>query len=154
MIESERPAVRIFTLADHAVVAPDGKLYVNGGGVDQFYLRQVPQPVAPLFLVVRVRIPWHMTGEPHTLVVRVLDGDRKPLSADPLVKADFEVGRAPGQRPGDELAMTLAIPILGVTAQQEGTIYFHLELGEELLDILPLKLVQHPAPQLLPPMMG
>lgn len=150
MIDVDRPEIRILTFADHAVVAPDGKLYMNGAGIDQFYLQAVPQQVGPLYLAIRLRIPWAMTGEQHELTVRVLDEDRGPVAPDPFVKAGFEVGRAPGQRPGDELALSLAVPVVGVTAQREGTIYFHLHLGDQRIATLPLKLAWHPLAQMRP----
>ena len=72
--------VRIFTLCDHAVVPPDGKIYIHGGGVHTLYVGQIPGPLRSLYLVVRLSIPWHMLGETHTVKIRALDLDRKPVS--------------------------------------------------------------------------
>ena len=91
----DRLAVRIFTLCDHAVVPPDGKIYIHGGGVHTLYAGQIPGPLRSLYLVVRLSIPWHMLGEPHTVKIHALDLDRKPVSpTDPLITTPFELGRA------------------------------------------------------------
>src|SRR5215216_5279804 len=75
----EHVAVRIFTLCDHASVPPDGKIYIHGAGVHQLFVPQIPGPLRTLFLVVRLSIPWHMLGEPHTVNIRALDLDRQPI---------------------------------------------------------------------------
>lgn len=97
----DRVAVRIFTLCDHASVPPDGKIYIHGGGVDQLYVTQMPGPLRSLYLVVRVAIPWHMLGEPHTFKIRALDMDRRPVGpSDPLITTPFELGKPAGQPAG------------------------------------------------------
>ena len=139
----DRLEVRIFTLADHAVAIPvDGKLYINGAGVDQVFLQQIPGQLPQLSLALRIRIPWHMTSDRLPISVRLLDGDRNPVGPDPLAQANPELGRPPGLRPGDELGVNLALGLAGLPVQAEGTIYFHLEVGGQLLSVLPLKITR------------
>ncbi len=147
-IAEEQLVVRIFALADHAAVPPDGKLYINGGGVDQMFIPVLPGALGPLSLAIRVRVPWHLTSEPLTLIIRALDADRKPLGPDPIVSAEVEVGRAPGVRAGDEVAVNLAIPLTGFPVQTEGTIYFHLQVADKALAMLPLKVRRFPTLQM------
>jgi len=139
-VANEEPTVRMFVIADHAATAPDGKLYLNGAGVDQVLVpesaRRLP---TPLYLAVRIRVPWHMTSESLRLRVRALDDDRRPFGPDPLVDGQMEVGRAPGARPGDELAFNVAVQISGMAIPDNGPIHFHLELADQLLGVLPLK---------------
>jgi hypothetical protein len=132
--------VRVFTLADHAVTPPDGKLYMNGGGVDQMLMQQIPGGLGPLSMAIRIRIPWHMTSELLNIQLRALNADRQPVGQDPLMNADVEVGRAPGLRPGDENCVSLAFPLTGFPVQEEGTIYFHLSVAGKALSVLPLKI--------------
>lgn len=146
----DRLELRIFTLADHAVVPPDGKLYMNGGGVDRMGLQQIPGGLGPLSLAIRVRVPWRMTSDTMPLLVRVLDADRNPVGPDPLVQAQVEVGRPPGLRPGDELGVNLVVPLTGFPVQSEGTLYFHVTAAEQLLGVLPLKVQKLLAGQLPP----
>lgn len=138
---AEQPEVRMFVVADHAAAAPDGKLYLNGAGIDQVVVlesaRRLP---SPLYLAIRVRVPWHMTSESLRLRVRALDSDRRPFGPDPLVDGQMEVGRAPGARPGDELAFNVSVQISGLAAPDSGPIHFHLELADQLLAVLPLKI--------------
>jgi Family of unknown function (DUF6941) len=141
----ERVAVRIFTLCDHATVPPDGKIYIHGGGIHQLFAAQIPGPLRALFLVVRLSIPWHMLGEPHTVRIRALDLDRRPVGpTDPLLTTPFELGRPPGHRPGDESAINICAELAGLTVDQPMTIRFHLEVDDETIGSLPLKVVQMP----------
>jgi uncharacterized protein DUF6941 len=147
----ERIAVRIFTLCDHATVPPDGKLYMHGAGIHQLFVSQLPGALRSLFLVVRLSIPWHMLGEPHSVTIRALDLDRKPVGpTDPLVSTPFELGRPPGHRPGDESAVNLCAELSSLTIEQPMTLRFHLAVDDEPLGSLPLKVLQRqPGP--LPP---
>jgi hypothetical protein len=145
----DRVAVRMFTLCDHASVPPDGKIYIHGGGVHQLYMAQIPGPLRTLFLVVRLSIPWHMLGEPHTVRVRALDLDRKPVGpSDPLITTPFELGRPAGHRPGDESAINICAELNGLTIQQPMTLRFHLLVDDETIGSLPLKVAQMSAPGL------
>jgi hypothetical protein len=140
LTSTDEPVVRMFVIADHAATASDGKLYLNGAGVDQVIVpesaRRLP---TPLYLAIRIRVPWHMTSESLRLRVRALDSDRRPFGPDPLVDGQMEVGRAPGARPGDELAFNVAVQISGMAIPDSGPIHFHLELAEHVLAVLPLK---------------
>lgn len=147
----DRLELRIFTLADHAVVPPDGKLYMNGGGVDRMGLQQIPGGLGPLTLAIRVRVPWRMTSDKLPLLVRILDADRNPVGPDPLIQAEAEVGRPPGLRPGDELGVNLVVQLTGYPVQAEGTFFFHVTAADQLLGVLPLKIVKlAPGQQLQP----
>jgi hypothetical protein len=139
--------IRIFTLCDHAALPPDGKLYIHGAGVQQVFLPQLPGPLTPLFLVVRLSVPLHMIGDPHTLAVRVLDLDRKPIgTTDPVLSVPFELGKPPGFRPGDDAAANLVAQLTGLPMQEPGTIRFHLSVDDQPLTSLPLKVQQLPPP--------
>jgi hypothetical protein len=146
MLHDERPEVRMFVIADHAVLAPDGKLYLNGAGIDQVWIPAVPGHLpTPLYIAVRIRVPWHLTSESLHLRIRGLDADRVPFGPDPLVDGQMEVGRPPGARAGDEIAVSLAVPIAGLAVPQAGTVHFHLELADQVLGILPLKINVRPS---------
>jgi hypothetical protein len=141
----DRIEVRIFTLCDHATVPPDGKIYMHGAGINQMFLAQMPGPLRALFLVVRLSIPWRMLGEPHTVRIRALDPDRTPVGpADPLLTTPFELGKPPGHRPGDESAINICAELGGLQVGRPMTIHFHLEVDEEPISSLPLKIAQMP----------
>src|SRR5258708_7933130 len=142
----DRVAVRIFTLCDHASVPPDGKIYINGGGGHQLYVPQNPGPLRALYLVVRLSIPWHMLGEPHTVHLPALELGRPPVGPDPLIVTPFELGRPAGHRPGDESAINICAELNGLTIQQPMTLRFHLLVDEETIGSLPLKVLHMPVP--------
>lgn len=144
----EQVAVRIFTLCDHATVPPDGKLYMHGAGIHQLYVAQIPGPLRALFLVVRLSIPWHMLGEPHTVTIRALDLDRNAVGPiDPLVSMPFELGRPPGHRPGDESAINICAELSNLTIDAPMTLRFHLTVDDAPIGSLPLKVQQIPQGQ-------
>jgi hypothetical protein len=140
-------AIRIFTLCDHATVPPDGKIYIHGAGVHQLLVPQIPGPLRTLFLVVRLSIPWHMLGEPHTVKIRALDLDRVSIGpTDPLITTPFELGKPAGLRPGDESAINICAELSGLTIQQPMTLRFHLLVDDEAIGSLPLKVMQMQLP--------
>lgn len=142
---NERVNVRIFSLCDHATVPPDGKVYIHGGGVNQVFVPQLPGMIRNLWLMVRLSIPWHMLGEPHTVRIRSLDLDRNPIGpTDPLITTPFELGKPPGHRPGDESAINICVELTGLQVEEPMTIRFHLSVDDEVIGSLPLKV------QLLP----
>jgi hypothetical protein len=142
----DRIAVRIFTLCDHATVPPDGKIYMHGAGINQLFMAQMPGPLRALFLVVRLSIPWHMLGEPHTVRIRALDPDRSPVgTTDPLITTPFELGKPAGHRPGDESAVNICAELGGLAVDRPMTIHFHLEVDDDAIGSLPLKVSSMPA---------
>ncbi|MCC7370358.1 MAG: hypothetical protein IT306_18175 [Chloroflexi bacterium] len=139
-------AVRIFTLCDHAeAVAANSKLYINGAGVSAIWTANVPGPLTPLYLALRLAVPWQHTTEPFNIKIRALNADRSPVGRDPLFELDPEIGRPPGLRPWDESAINGAFGIGGLPIQEYGTIYFHLEVAGETLAVHPLKITPMPA---------
>lgn len=99
-------------LCDHAVVA-EGKLYINGGG---WSVR--PAAPVPMFLALKVDVPWDRAGRPIAMELRLVDEDGHPVTqlapAGPtpvLVAAQLEVGRPPGLVAGAPVDAALAIGI-------------------------------------------
>jgi hypothetical protein len=138
--------VRILTLADYAFPSPDGKLHILGAGISQTWLAQIPGPLGQLYLAARISIPAHMLGEPHTVSIRLLDLDRSPAGPDPVYQSDFELGRPPGFRVGDESNLQLAIQLTGYPVPSEATYRLHLLLDGRLLTSIPLKVQRLPPP--------
>ena len=97
-------------LADSAQ-AVGGKLYVLGGGWSIIG----PDP-APMALAIKIEVPWSETNVRHSVEVQLLTADGEPVTADgaagpePIsVRADFEVGRPPGLKPGTPIDVPLAM---------------------------------------------
>ncbi len=132
--------LRIFTLADHAAVSPgDAKVYINGANIGWQALATIPGNLSPLYLVVLISFPWSRAAEPHQLLIRLLDSDRRPVGPDPLVEGQVEVGRPPGVTAGEELTVPLVLPLGGLRIERDGLIYFHIEIQGQELGILPFR---------------
>jgi len=79
-------------LADHAVVPPDGKVYVNGGGITGLAVQQLPARV--VFAVVGgFRFSVDDVGKTIRFEVRLVDADDK-LVVPPL-DLQFQLNGAP-----------------------------------------------------------
>lgn len=142
-IPESRFEVRIFTVADHAAIPPDGKLYLNGGGLISVIVQQFPGVLPPISVAGRVRVPWHLASEPHRITLRLLDADRRPLVNDPLFEFNAETGHPPGARPDDELFIQFAVGCVGLASlPQPATVFFHLQVDGTLLSVLPLKIIK------------
>lgn len=100
-------------LAD-AAQAVNGKLYIIGGG----WSVTGPAPTA-YAIALKVEVPWDETNKRHTLVLRLLDEDGRPVRVGapngdqvPLeIPADFEVGRPAGVLAGSPIDMPVVVNI-------------------------------------------
>jgi hypothetical protein len=143
----ERLEIRILTLSDHAALPPDGKLYLHGAGVDQMFVQTLPGALGPLFLVLRLQVPWHMLSEQHIVKIRALDPDRKPIGpSDPLFEAPFELGKPAGMRLGDNAAANMVFGLTGVPIQESTRIYFHVLVDDQHVGSVSLNVQQLPPP--------
>jgi hypothetical protein len=141
--------VRIFTLADHAAaIEQDGKLYLNGAGVDRVRVREFPATLPPLWLAARIYVPWEMVGEELTLRVSAFDADRNPVGPDPLLQGSRP--RPARQADRDTLAINLAFGLAGLPIQREGKIYFRVDVVGHTLGPLPLEIQRLPDPSAQP----
>jgi hypothetical protein len=100
-------------LAD-AAQALSGKLYVLGGG----WSVTGPSPTA-YAIALKVEVPWDETNKRHTLVLRLVDEDGRPVRVPAAsgeqvaleIPADFEVGRPAGVLPGSPIDMPVVVNI-------------------------------------------
>jgi hypothetical protein len=138
----DRFEVLIFTLADHAIVAPDGKLYINGAGVDSMTLPTIPGNTLPLSLALRLRTPWSTVPSPGEFEITVTYEDGSPVIPRSLVSGAAEVLAKPEQLPGDERAASAAFSFQGLPIQREGKIYFHLAVNGNELAVIPLRIAR------------
>ncbi|HVE92978.1 MAG TPA: hypothetical protein VNE62_11875 [Actinomycetota bacterium] len=119
-----------FFIADHAE-AVNGKLYVLGGCWDVLSVRQLPAHHPHMSVATALHVPWGSTNQVHTITVRLIDEDGHP--AGPEMSGQFETGRPPGMRPGDETTMLLAFNMVSTPLEREGRYEFVLDVdGTEL----------------------
>jgi hypothetical protein len=94
-------------LADRAEAA-NGKIFIHGGGVDRHFVNPKATPPVQLNADVALGIltDWAETNTDHVFTVRVEDEDAKPAWA---MEAQFQVGRPPGAKPGQQFRQLIAI---------------------------------------------
>ena len=97
-------------LADAAQVV-GGKLYLLGGGWDRITVNS-PFPVQQrVALAVSIKVPWNETNQKHTFEVEIISENRETEELKSLMKmgGQFEVGRPPGTRQGQDQRLQLAL---------------------------------------------
>lgn len=120
-----------FLIADHAE-AVSGKLYVTGGCWNSLAVTDLPATHPHLSVAAALHVPWEATNQKHSLQLDLVDADGHSLLPEPL-KGEFETGRPPGMRPGDEAIFVLAFNFNGMPIESEGTREFLLEVdGSEM----------------------
>jgi hypothetical protein len=117
-------------LADAAQVV-GAKLYLLGGGWDRLTVNRAFPVDQRCALALSIIVPWNETNQKHSFEVEIISEDNTTEETKSLVKVggQFEVGRPPGIRQGQEqrfqlaLDMTLRIETAGtktVIARIEG----------------------------------
>jgi hypothetical protein len=120
-------------LCDHAEVSGN-KLFIAGAGIN---LLRVPNPEPPLAvniaLAIMVTIPWNATNQPHKLMVELVSeqaggsSERVALTPDGgLIIAEFNAGRSPAMKPGEDTLMPLALPMFGLPLPEPGSYFFSI----------------------------
>jgi len=137
--------VNAFFLADHAE-AVNGKLYVTGGCWDRILAAQLPAQHAHLSVVFAVQVPWTATNEKHALELGLVDADGQSALPN-KVGGEFEVGRPPGWRPGDDAMLVGVFNLNGLPLAKAGTYNFVLSIdGTEVAKArLSVQVVQVPS---------
>lgn len=105
-------------LCDHAE-AINGKLFINGGGINVFRVGSGPPHTISTALGVVIHVPWAATNQAHRLAVDLVDEDGSevapwvPDGAPPRppvkVESQFNVGRPAQLRAGAAQPVPLAI---------------------------------------------
>lgn len=101
----EKIQIDFLILADMAEVV-NGKLYLMGGGWDRRFVSDFEKPIA-LNIAVGVLVPWTLANQPHTLTVRLEDGDGHVIL--PQAEAMLTVGRPPQSTPGQKFRAMISI---------------------------------------------
>lgn len=136
-------------LADHVVEA-GRKLYANGAGWNVIRVPTLPAALPPFGIGILIHVPYHLTNQPHTLEITLvdLDGRQIPLTnasgAEPAetITATFNIGRPPNLEPGEEQIVPMAINMFGLEIADLGFYKFVLTVDNEPVDQLRFKVEQ------------
>lgn len=116
-------------LCDHAE-AVQGKLFVNGGGIDICYTQPTPPHVVNFGVAIIVSVPYTATNQAHELTVRLVTSDGTAVSPyapagidqpSPIeAKLPFNLGRPPMLQPGDYQHLPLGVSFLALPLSDLG----------------------------------
>ena len=133
--EDDEFRVDLLTLAEWALIGPDGRVTLGNAVTTTVQVPAVPAGLPPLYLVASVAAPPAWAGHQAELAVRALDAAGRPVAADPLVSgvAAFPPGAQDAAAPP---RLQLALQITGLPVQSPGRVRFVLSLaGDELGEV-------------------
>lgn len=136
-------------LCDYAEVA-GGKLFISGAGINLVGcgVAEPPHPVS-ISLAILVTTPWNATNQPHRMTIELIsdqgaDGGahrvaltdtEMPNPEDKgLIVAEFNVGRSPTMKPGEDSLMPLALPMHGLGLPSPGSYFFAVAINGTEVD--------------------
>ena len=120
-------------LADAAQVV-GAKLYLLGGGWDRLTVNKEFPVDQRCAIALSIKVPWNETNQKHTFEIEILSEDSQTEQPKSMVKVggQFEVGRPPGIRQGQEQRFQLAFDTnLRIDSPGTKTIIARVE-GQEL----------------------
>ena len=91
-------------LADHAEII-GGKLYLMGGGWDRLTVNSGFPITKPVGLAAAFSVPWNETNQPQNVEIEIQSDDGDSIGK---MGAQFEVGRPPGMKAGQDQRFQLA----------------------------------------------
>jgi hypothetical protein len=131
--------VGLAVLADSANVSREGKLNILGI-FDRVMLRQIPGPLPPMQLVLRLEARPDDLGSEHTVRVRLVGPEGQPLF-------DINGTFTPRARDaGQDVAVNQIINFSSMPLQQVGRHRVLVFVGDALKREIPLTVVQAPQP--------
>jgi len=105
-------SVVAFFAADHAAVAPDGKIYVNGGGISLLRFPAFPATLPTIGIAAILELPFHDTMRDHTIRVGMVGPNDQEL---PLrVEAQFRAAPSLEAQFGESGLVPFAVTVTNV----------------------------------------
>jgi len=117
-----------FLIADGAQES-GGKLYVLGGGWTEVSVSSIPTRHHLLVLAIVLRVPWGDANAPIQFEIYLVHEDKEPGST-PIVGGELTAGRPPNAVPGDDLPVTLALPVPNLPLEWAGGYAFVLRCND------------------------
>ncbi len=135
-------------LCDHAE-AVNGKLFINGAGINVFWVAAKPPHSIRATIAMVIHVPYTATNQPHVVTVDLVDEDGNPVvpwapegaQQRPAVRlqANFNVGRPAKLSPGEEQTFPLALGFQ-VPFADLGRYAFRVAIDDEHARSLPFRL--------------
>jgi hypothetical protein len=135
-----------FLIADHAE-ACNGKLYITGGCWDTLFAGGFPTQHPHLSIAAALYVPWRATNQSHAIVVDLVDADGSSVLPAPI-QGQFEQGRPPGMRPGDNANLVMVFNIDGLIVEKPGRYEWVFKVDGTDLGRTGFKVVERKVPTL------
>jgi hypothetical protein len=128
--------------ADHAVVTPDGKMYVNGGFVSVLHFPSFPATLPTLGMATVLELPFQDSMQNHMLRL----GLRGPENQELPVRVEAQFRTAPGldARFGDPGQVPFAVTVTNIEFPVPGTYKLVLWLDDAEKETYSIRAIQTP----------
>ena len=142
--------VALLSLADYAVAADDGRIYMIGGAIDRLGASQFPALVTHLSLAVKFVLSTEERSQEHSVQVRLLDPEGNPVTAPMGLLIPVVPTTSPGNPIGsqDEAPYQFVYNMRDLRFESAGVYSFSVELDNQELGPLALRLEQTAIPSL------
>ncbi len=141
--------VALLTLADHAVAADDGRIYMIGGGIDRLAASTFPAVVPHLSLAVKFLLTKADRSLEHSVQARLLSPAGNPIIAPMgLLIPAIDPTTVPEVNPGEETPYQFVYNIRDVRLETVGQYSFSVEFDSRELGPLNLHIEQSATPSL------
>jgi hypothetical protein len=136
-------------LADSVIVA-EGKIYAQGAGWNVINAARVPTRHDRIGIGFIVRVPYTATNQEHTFELRLEDADANRLTFGDNPEGEgrieglggqFNVGRPPTLKPGDEQVVPFAANINGLPFERAGNYRFVISIDGQDTKELPFRVM-------------
>lgn len=111
-------SVKAFFAADHAAVAPDGKIYVNGGGIGLLRFASFPATLGTLGIVAILELPFHDVMGDHVIRVGLRGPGQEELPV--RVEARFRAAPTPEAQFGEPGFVPFGVTVTNVEIPSPG----------------------------------
>jgi len=134
-----------FIIADAAVGAPDGKMYIHGGGITALKPAFVPWIQPQLAFMIRLLLEPDELAEAHTFRLAIVDPEREEVRA----ATEHEFGPIEDLLEpveGEELVVQLMVTMTPIQFPREAVYSVELDVNGRRLRTMPLPVVAQPRP--------
>lgn len=117
-----------------------GKLYLQGGG----WTRIAANRPVSFALAAMIIVPYTETNQKHSVEVSLVteDGDAYPPDNPATMRVEFEVGRPPGMKAGEEQIVPIASNFMGMVFQPGGYRFEARMSGDEEHVFIPFRALE------------
>jgi hypothetical protein len=119
-----------FILADAVATPPDGKFYVQGGGLTRMEAPGLPAPIS-IAVLIQLGVDEDELKADHTIRLTLFGPTGQPNVAPIEIKTQLDPDAIPALRPGEPVSAVLSAPLTGL-AVRAGVYRVELKVDEAI----------------------